>query len=238
MKNSTLFFLLFLIGSNVFCQEGGATKITVFQPGGVKEEDVPKPPTLTNLVKWNYCVATRGVFLMNYEFPLTAKISAEVGLGLTYRDLIYEAMKNDLMIEYQNPNVNFAIEGAFRFYPKGNKGFEGIYLSPTISYRKYSFDPQVELYGGNNYSGYNSTFSPGYSFVDAQFKFGYQYESSWIDDVIADFYIGFGFRNVTAKYYELYSTNSSFGSFTDIRAVTKTDSYPQPLFGFKLGIAF
>lgn len=231
-------WLLVGLCSPVCSQEGSSTKITVFQPGGVKQEDVPKPPPLTNLVKWNYSVTTRGVFLMNYEFVMTERLTCEVGAGLTYRDFIYEATQNSMLLEYRNPNVNFAVEGGFRLYPKKHIQFEGIYLSPVVSFRKYSFDPQKELYGGGNYAGYDPSFSPGYSFLDAQFKFGYQYESWWIDDVTTDFYIGFCLRNATAKYYELYELNTFFGSSTEIRPVTEADSYPQPLFGFKLGLAF
>lgn len=234
MKKALLSFLLAILLGTAFSQEGDPVKITVFQPGGVKQDDVPKPPPIMNLVKWNYSVVSRGVFLMNYEFILNEKFTAEAGAGISYRDFIYEVAKREIFLEYRNPNVNFALEGSFRFYPKGNKGFDGIYLSPTLSYRKYSFDPQMELYG-NGYAGYNSAFNPGYSFMDLQVKFGYQYESWWITDLIVDFYLGFGYRNVTAKYYEL-SSGSNYS--TNITPVTKTDSYPQALLGFKLGIGF
>jgi hypothetical protein len=238
MKKIAYILVLIFLSECCFSQENNTTKITIFQPGGVKAEDVPKPPPNTNLIKWNYSMLSRGVFLMNYEFVLTDKLTGEAGVGLTYRDFIYETMKNESLLEYRNPKVNFALEAALRFYPKKHDGFEGIYLSPAISYRKYAFDKQVELYGNGNYAGYSSTFYPGYSFVDLQFKFGYQYESWWVDDMITDFYIGFGYRSATSKYYELSTVNGGYSSSTIITPVTKSESYPQPLFGFKLGVAF
>jgi len=217
----------------MFSQEGSSIKITVFQPGGLKTEDTLKPPPSTNLVKWNYCVLSRGVFLMNYEFVLNKKFTVEAGAGLTYRDFIYESVKNEFLQEYKKPKINFAVEGAIRFYAKDHYHFEGVYLSPGISYRKYSFDKQEELYGNGNYAGYSYTFYPGYSFVDMQFKFGYQYESWWIDGVTTDFYIGCAYRNATSKYYEVASLNNNS---TVISPVTKKESFPQILFGFKLGV--
>jgi len=232
MKKATQILLFIFLSGKIFSQDGSSTKITIFQPGGVKAEDEKKPLPNTNLIKWNYSLVTRGVFLMNYEFILTDKLTGEAGVGLTYRDFIFEVMKYDIITNYKNAKVNFAAEAALRFYPKGSKNFEGLYLSPGISYRKYSFDAQQQLYG--NYSGYSNTFYPGYSFTDIQIKFGYQYESYWIDDLTTDFYIGFGYRNAMTKYYELSSGNYN----TVVAPVTKNDSYPQPLFGFKLGIAF
>ncbi|MFI5164053.1 MAG: hypothetical protein ACHQHP_02275 [Bacteroidia bacterium] len=232
MKKITQLVVFLFLAGKIFSQDGGSTKITIFQPGGVKTEDEKKPPPLKNLIKWNYSLVTRGVFLLNYELILSDKLSGEVGAGLTYRDFIFEVLKHSEFIDYTNTKVNFAFEGALRFYPKGNKNFEGLYLSPAISYRSYSFAPQQELYG--SYFGYNNSFSPGYNFLDLQLKFGYQYESWWLDDLTTDFYIGFGYRSATVKYYEV-NTNSYSNAVT---AVTKTDSYPQALLGFKIGIAF
>lgn len=237
MKRIAALFFFIAVSCRIYSQDGGSTKITVFQPGGVKADDTPKPSPRTNLVKWNYCILTRGVFLMNYEFALNNKFTAEAGAGLTYRDFIYEAVKGEVFNEYKNAKVNLAVEGSIRFYPKDHYDFEGIYLSPGISYRKYSFDNQKALYGNGYYPGYDNAFNPGYSFMDMQFRFGYQYESWWIDDVITDFYVGFAYRNATSKYYELSSANNSSSS-TVITPVTKKDSYPQALLGFKLGIVF
>lgn len=233
MKKVIHVFLFIFLSGKLFCQDGTTTKITIFQPEAANLDD-QQINKYRNLIKWNYSLLTRGVFLMNYEYSFSDKFTVEGGLGLTYRDYIFEWIKQDVFTDYTGAKANFCGEAAIRFYPREHNDFEGVYLSPVISYRKYSFNNQEERY--STVVGYNSTFLPGYSFLDFQFKFGYQYEGwlSW--DVVSEFYIGFAYRNVTFKYYEQQepAPGSSFSYYT-YKATTKKESYPHPLLGFKLG---
>lgn len=232
IRVALLSFLQFLIGGFLSAQDGSSTKITIFQPGNTSTVTATPTPEDQNLVKWNYSLLSRGVFLLNYEISLQDKITAEAGLGVTYRDFIFEVVRFDSVLEYKNVKTGLAVEGCIRFYPKGHKYFEGIYLSPGISYRNYKFGPQSQLY--RTYSGYNPAFEPGYDFMDVQVKFGYQYESYWTD-LMADFYIGFGYRNATVNYYQLYSVNSFTTGISPMRAKL---TFLQALFGFKVGVSF
>jgi hypothetical protein len=185
------------------------------------------------LIKWHFSLVSRGMLLMDYEFALNNKFTAEVGAGATYRDFIYEENVNNAFLDYRKPKANIGVEGALRFYPNGHEDFEGVYLSPCISYRRYLFSPQKELYGNGNYAGYSSTFSPGYNFLDTQFKLGYMVKGWWFDNMITDISVGFAYRTVQEKHYDLIQVNTMYGTATDIQPISKTDAFPQFLFGLK-----
>ena len=190
--------------------------------------------SLQHCIKWNYCLLARGVFMLNYENLLDPKLSIEVGAGFTYRDLLYETSKATYFLGNGfKPNVRFALEAGVRFYPQEQDDFEGIYLSPMISYRSYSFSVD------NNSSQYTYPtlpgFNLGYRFTDLQLKFGYQYESGAMDiDVLSDFYFGVALRNVTTSYYKEDKTGSSL----TLIPITKKTSFPTLLIGCKLAIPF
>ncbi len=227
--------MLLLVPQLCFSQEKGSIKINVFKP----QDNVP---TATNSspgglnrhnIKWNYSLLGRGVFLMNYEFYLSDKFTGEVGVGLSYRDFIFE-FSDDLkpFVNYTTPNVNFCGEAGFRFYPKGFADFEGVYLSPVISYRNYTFKENLSSSSINSATILES--KNGYNFIDLQFKFGYQYESLW-SDLYADLYIGLALRNLTQTYD--VSTVDMNGTYYKV-PVKESKSYPQALVGIKLGLPF
>src|SRR5690242_14058998 len=88
-----LFYSVFALFSvSAYAQEDPkSTKITIF-----KAEDNPtkmddkKKVILHNNIKWNWSLLGRGVFLMDYEFLINEKLTGEGGLGLTYRDPVFE----------------------------------------------------------------------------------------------------------------------------------------------------
>jgi TonB family protein len=240
---------------------GSAVKITVFQAN--QPQEVTQTPrakdsmrrTDKNCVKWNWSILDRGVFLMDYEFYAQKYLTIELGAGLTYRDFLFEltngvdetSSDNNsnsnqssgvqlIPVSYSQegtPSPKYAIEGGLRYYPHGFDNFEGIYLEGTLSYRDYSFPNAPELQEGQS-------MVPGYSMFDTQFKFGYQYVG-WYTDLVTDFYFGFGIRSATLNYYETeYITNNSGlgGNSVSTVPASKSVTLVQPLFGFKLGLAF
>lgn len=240
MKKTYIIFICFFILPRVgFCQnDGGATKITIFKPEDAKPVTTGNPADRLqekNNIKWNYSLLSRGVFLLNYEFYLNSKLTGEVGAGLTLRDYIFEAFKGQFFLDNYSygasSNPGFCGEGGIRFYPKGFDNFEGVFLSPIISYRNYAL-------GSQSLSSNRTTktsFVPGYKFLDLQFKFGYQYESIWSEDLYGEIYIGFALRKATVNYLqESYNINNTV-IYTPTEA---KESFAQPLFGFKIGVPF
>ncbi len=231
-----------LVGIFVFtatvlvAQNGQSTKITVFKPTNGKPENVTKADSLAsiehNCIKWNYFLLGRGVFMMNYEFLIKGNLTGEIGLGLAYRDFIFEVMKgmdgngNSYWANDGTPTIHLCGEGGLRYYFTELDNFEGAYVGLSLSYRPYSFpgSPNIGQYG---------TLIPGYNFFDTQFKIGYQYESRY-SDFTYDTYIGFGYRNATLNYYE--QSNTNYG----VTYVPQTihESFPQFLFGAKIGYSF
>gem|GEM_PF-3223020 len=226
------------IASADYVQGGASTKITIFKPEDNKPTNVGTLQNNPDLhcLKWNYSLLTRGIFLMNYEFQFQKKLAAEVGLGITYRDLIFETSHSSYFDNTSfKANYNFCGEAGIRFYPRDFDDFEGLYLSPMISYRKYSLTLQ-DGYSNNPYINTISSFSPGYNFVDIQLKFGYQYESLWDDDILGDFYVGVAFRNATINSYSEVHNSTTGG--TDYVSTQTKIQFPQLLFGFKIGVPF
>src|ERR1700722_9966426 len=90
-------FSLYMQGQN-----NGAT-IHVFTPNE-QNTVTPPPPTRAhkdsmrkmdkNCIKWNWSVLTRGVFLINYEIYISNNLTAEVGVGICYRDFLFEFTKS------------------------------------------------------------------------------------------------------------------------------------------------
>ena len=241
IKKLTCFYIAFFIAISMgFSQEEKSTKITVFKPQDNSPTTAPNaiPQQDMNCIKWNYSLLARGVFLMNYEFPLQKKISAEVGLGLTYRDYIFEVSHSNY---FDNGNTattgkfGLAVEGGIRLYPKDFDNFEGFFVSPVISYRSYSTPTSFSSNTGTQTLS-SSSFTPGYHFVDLQFKIGYSYESLWDDDLLGEIYAGVAIRNATVSYY---ATNINSTTLATQYVATKEKlQLPQFLFGFKFGIPF
>lgn len=233
--------ICFLFFCNIsFSRNGRSSDLFVFKPKYAKLKVLDKPADISDLqhcVKWNYSLLGRGVFLLNYERMFDPKMTIEVGFGITRRDLFYEAYKGRYYIENADlvPDVGIAIEGGVRFYPSDFEDFEGVYLSPMISYRKYNYTVE-KVTSSYTYPVLPSSFNPGYNFLDIQLKFGYQTEDffNWDLDVLTDLYVGFALRNSTAQYYKLENT----GITTLLTPVTKRGQYPQALFGCKIAIPF
>jgi hypothetical protein len=240
LKKTLLFlFINFYLFANG--QYKGST-IHVFKPG---EESAP--PTRQHLdslrhkdkncLKWNWSVLTRGEFLINYEVYLGGNFTAEIGLGVTYEDFLFQATYNsasgDFMTNsaYGSASPGIGAEGGLRYYPGGYDNMEGIFLEATLSYRPYSF-PNA------SFPNTTGSITPGYDFLDGQFKFGYV-SSHWFNDFVSEFYVGIGIRNATIRSYESDEVQSNPSSVTEYYAPQTTHvAYPQPLFGFKIGYPF
>jgi len=235
MKNSyRLLLILFTFVFSGYAQDDKGTKITIFKP----EDATPTQPaapqvTSLNCIKWHYSLLGRGIFLMDYERPISPKFSIEVGAGLTFRDFIFEAFRSDYFeLGSDDFKFGYALEAGARFYPKEADEFTGFYVSPMVSYRKYNV-PQIVSSGSQSSS---STFSPGYNFTDLQFKIGFCYESLWDFDLLGEVYFGVGVRYAKVSYYGVqYNSMTGVGVYTPME---KKLQLPQLMAGLKFGLPF
>ncbi len=234
-KFPLLFIAGLLMSMCCFAQENGATKITVFKPEDSNPTNAAasKPSNYVNCIKWNYTALGRGVFLMNYERIVQKKISAEVGAGLTFRDFLFEAFRASYFegSDFTNAKFGYALEGGIRLYPKDVNEFEGFFISPMVSYRKYLIPQNTSSASSTQPL---TTFTPGYNFTDLQFKIGYSYESLWDVDLLGEVYAGVAIRYATVKYYD-FDYNNGVNQYTPTTTKLKL---PQLLIGFKFGLPF
>ena len=247
-----LFFILFAgLSTYLNAQNNGAT-IQVFHPsqqqGGYQPVTRAHKDSMRfmdkNSIKWNWSLLTRGVFLINYERYIGANFSVELGVGLTYRDFLFEFTKslggdtikgfsgNTDASDFGSASPKACGEAGLRYYPGGYDNMEGVYLQGTISYRSYSFPNSTyqPVMGGNGYV-------PGYNFLDEQLKFGYV-SSGWASDITGEFYVGIGWRNATVNTYEDTEYVINYNMVRGYKPITLHLSYPQLLLGFKLNYSF
>jgi len=227
MKNILIFAFTLVYSLSVYSQKSDSSKVVVYEPFKSTEsydsEDVAAE--YKNCLKWNMSLVGRGIFLINYERPLIDKLTIEAGIGLTYRDYIFELIRDEITYTpYGDDNITVETGLAFelgpKFYPNGYSNFDGVYFQPLYRYRSY------KVFTDNDYDiGYKST--------DASFIFGYQYES-WNWDITWDLYFGIAMCKTNYKAYEDDDYSYSYTG----KIIDETAKRPILLCGFKIGVPF
>jgi hypothetical protein len=244
--------LLFILFVSICLLSKGQT-IHVFKPNDPNQSSVETPAHKDsmrmqdkNCIKWNWSLLARGVFQINYEIYLAGNLTAELGAGITYRDFEFEFTKtlgnsnadsiqqfNGSSSVYGTAGIGYSGEAGLRYYLSKYDNMEGMFLEATVSYRSYSFPNSTYISQEINTP---SSFVPGYKFLDEQFKFGYC-ASHWWSDVITEFYVGVGIRNMTANAF-VYTMPNYITNTPQAVGLTFKETYPQPILGFKLGFPF
>ena len=210
-----------------FGQTGSAT-VDVFAPSKTEAffstEDVSKD--LKNCVKWNLGMLTRGTFMFDYERSVTDFMTVEGGIGLTYRDYVFEAFDDNSEVYSldegrRSPKGGLALETSLKFYPGQLGNFEGLYFSPTVRYRNYNFD--MKQIADLGYSNVNL----GYNFTEFGLVLGNQGED-WVDLVTLEYYCGVVYRTGNKTYYDISQSKS----------ITEKLSAPLLVFGVRIGVPF
>ncbi len=242
-------------------------KVTVFSNDSSNTLKEYKPVTTMgpnkNIIKLNYCLFGRGVLLFNYERALTKHFTLEVGLGITYSDFIftqiYDAgqIGNDRIVSnntstsgvnisqniLSNPfdnsvnKIGYAMELSPKFYFSRNE-FDGFYISPYLSYRKYNFGLTIDD-PNSNFSTSSQTYNDlYYNFLDAGGKIGYNFSISRYSNLYYfDVYAGVARRSVHLNTLMETINNSNYGIDTYIEYI-QTFTIPQFMLGAKFGVAF
>jgi hypothetical protein len=227
MMKKLIPFLFVFIGQ--FSLGQNAT-VTVFDADDAEEINVESETVLKNAVKWNWSLLARGVFMLNYERELKPWVSVEAGLGLCYRDIMFEGMDEFLLqdnVMYSDEAtavIKPAVEGRVRFYPFQLNDMEGFYCSLGYLNRNYQTETAIE----------QETYETTYQFNESQFLIGWQYESWWLNNILADVYFGVGLRGYETSTYESQYANGS----TDYVRVDDKGSKPAFYLGFKLSVPF
>lgn len=250
--------------------QGSPIKVTIFSSdSAAKTQDVKEtqntPNFYKNLIKWNYTLLGRGMFLLNYERHLANNFTLEIGAGVTYSDFIfttfYEA-KNDFHATTQASNspggafvttrvvqtlgdnstkkFGFGAEISPRFYFDKDE-FQGFYLSPYMSYRKYNYACSVEEIDANGYSTTRAFDNLYYTFLDLGAKVGYQYYFTYRESFYYDFYAGVAYRNAqinTVMQTDTQNNVYGYGITTTYSEYMQKMALPQFMLGAKIGYSF
>lgn len=238
MRTPVIFsvFALILISTFPVLAQRDSVRVRVFDGSG---EELQRPSKVQasyddkNFFGWNVYLLGRGAFVLGYERILHPKHGITIDAGLTYRDFIYEGYNDDLFDEAE-VKVGHYVAASYKFYPKDYNDFDGgLYLSPAVANRAYSRTNTVSYY----YNGTNSKTAEvdvGYNVTEYSFRMGYVRES-FIDDLIADFYMGVGGRQITSNSYDVVTDN---GGVQRIVATKDTKKLPALYLGFKIGFTF
>jgi hypothetical protein len=210
-------------------QSGESIKVKVFDDSQSYFEPGKREPIVKDLnyIRFNPYLLLRGAFTLGYERVLSYKHAVAVDAGFTYRDYLYEGLT--VMDDEGSAETGYYADFSYKFYPKGYNNFEGPYLSPGLITRKYNVTNEVYL--NNDYQDIDAS----YGMTEMYLKFGYVYESWYLDDVVIDFYTGLGLRNISANKYtiESYSNNTEY-----VKEYTESKQVPAVYLGFKVGIPF
>ncbi|MEI9920895.1 MAG: hypothetical protein WDO14_19185 [Bacteroidota bacterium] len=161
--------------------------------------------------------------------------AVSVDVGLTYRDFIYELSHDLYGVKNVTVKVGTYLDVAYKFYPNRYHNFDGeFYLSPGVILRNYNIFQDVGYYDG--IVTRTQKVDVGYGMREAYLKFGYVTPGRMLDDLIVDYYIGFGVRQVRSEGYNTVDTG-----FGGAQKIVTTETFKNSLsiyLGLKVGYAF
>ena len=193
-----------------------------------------EPLNLHTSVKLNPLLILAGDMPIYIEQKIAKKMSVEVGVGLTYDNMLTELLDSKHYredVDRENA-MSYSVSGALRYYPsRVFPALEGYYFAPELRYRNYKAN--AFEYNGERYEVPQSR-----TFTDYKLTFGFV---DFIEDhILMDFYAGIGIRN--RDYVNLITPGSVFNDQTQTMEyyTTRNETSLAPIFslGFKLGFSF
>jgi hypothetical protein len=236
---TTIVFLL--INLVLFSQDTITTKVIIFDEDDMSKYDSSNPNYGENAIKFNPLLLINGEIPLYYERAINSSFSAEIALGMTYRDYfgdLLRSLDDENYRENTKTNSHFSYKLAIRYYT-GGVALDGFYFSLEYANRKYSQDVKIESSEYNIIT--NSNITSTNNFTEKQFHnefkiiCGSQEHSYW-DNFFVDYYIGVGVDKRT-----LSSIESKRNDQTGVNLYTLEkleESKPRFYLGMKLGFEF
>lgn len=226
--------LVVLISSGPTFAQSDSIRVRVFD--GTEQQPTSTAHYDKNFARLNYYLLARGAVTLGIERILHDRHAVSVDAGLTYRDFIYEIMFDEGEFEFEGVDVKVGtyLDLAYKFYPRRYHNFDGeFYLSPGFIARNYNIAQNVTFHDGT--ISRTQKVDKGYGMREAYLKFGYVNPGLFFDDLILDYYFGFGLRDVQSKGYEIQDAVSGGQR---IVPTEKVQSLPAIYMGIKIGFAF
>ncbi len=194
---------------------------------GYGQEQSPQQRTKVpaNIIKFSLLGPIRGEYKILYERRLKPWVSAQVGIGGTTRDQVFERFTSQGFNKH-NYKVTGGITASagLRFYPVADGWMGGMFISPDVQYRNYNFNASFTQFDANaNPSPQNLRLS--YEFREYRLLFGHSYDYI-VRHVYLEYYIGLVFREINESVPSFQNTDA--GAF-----YTR-----QNLYRFMPGVAF
>ncbi|RYM35096.1 hypothetical protein ERX46_06890 [Brumimicrobium glaciale] len=192
----------------------------------VDSEQLEKSDYLeSNAIKLHLLEFTSSDFSLYYEKALFSKISAEVGIGLTFADDIGHISSPTTNGPINPDNkLGYSFTAAIRFYP--SEILNQFYIAPEYKFRKYNWNREFSNYFGfTDVDGVRADESRVHSIP--RITFGYVVYL--FEYVFVDFHFGMGINSRTETLYN---------PFTSQIEVNKLSPRPKVNGGFKIGFIF
>jgi hypothetical protein len=206
-----------------FCQDNSKPAVIVYEPFKPSVDTIV-PVSVKNCIKWNWSMATRGVFLCNYERKVASFLSIEPGIGITHADYLYELSSGVGYLFERGTRVNpgYAADCNIRMYPRANLNMRGFYLAAGTRFRQYVM---TDTYNKN----------VNYHFQEHYLLAGFQDETKR-DNVYDEFYLGICIKQATyTSRKPLYTDHSEPRVYVYNE---KTVAFPYIMCGYKIGLGF
>ncbi len=188
-----------------------------------------------NIIKINPLLFFRGEIPVYFEHALSPRLSAELGVGLTYRNYITLPIDGDDADEFSagtklRPKPSFHF-GA-RYYLTDDLEPQGTYLQVEFAYLNFTKDQETKDSLGQ-FTG--NMLTDERIFNDVRFLFGYQ-SLGGTNNLLFDFYGGLGLRNRSLQIVK-EQVNTQTNAFTYTVEDTK-DLVPAIFLGVKVGMGW
>ena len=213
--------------------QGKTTKVVLYKDRIAAQWDTVK--CVKNVFKLNPLLFLKGEMPLYYERALAHNLSAELALGVTFRNYLGGAFSNDQPDDFSAGTHIIAKPSyhvGFRYYFTDDVEPQGIYMQGEFAYLDFSKDISTKDSTGR-YT--DETLRDQRLYNDVRLYFGYQRLSS-TNNWLFDAYCGIGLRNRSLTEVEerldLVERNWSY-------TVTEThDNVPAAFLGVKIGYGF
>lgn len=190
--------------------------------------------TYVHALKFNLLGTLAGDYAAIYERKLNKKNTVELGVGLTYGNLIeYNLFNHSIEPDGMLLNkLGYSARFGYKYFPNGGALYEAPYIGLDMGIRHYN--RRFETY----YNGIDNSVNEYYSWIDGAIIFGYQ--SKVGQRLLSDIYIGSGIRRVNKFYGEYvwgFDPNQGVNDYF-MQTNTINTWTPMVVAGLKVGMIF
>lgn len=226
-----VYALMLLAGGTASAQDRNKpTKVVLYKDRLAAQWDTVN--CVKNVLKLNPLLFLRGEAPLYYERALSPRISAEVALGVTFRNYIGGDLAGEEADDFSAGTHIIAKPSyhiGFRYYFADDLEPQGMYLQGGFAYLDHSKDITLKDSLGH-YT--DQTLRDERIFNDVRLYFGYQRlsaTSNWLFDA----YCGIGYRNRSlTKVHERLNLQDNTWTYT---TEDKHDNVPAFFLGIKIG---